>query len=144
MSYYSSLITLLGLLVHSLLVQFLLSTVLHVLLVEPLLRGYLCPDASLVTANLGVAEGDGVEDARSEFHWVSGSRRRRKRIRLNRKPPAHLAGLGVQSRPRLRKRLRHVELSLDSSADCRRRRYDQRDDGYLPDQKRTRVGSLPG
>ena len=96
--------------------------------------------ASLVTADLGVAEGDGVEDARSEVHWVSGCGPGRKIIRLNRKTPAHLAGLGVQSRPRVWKRLRHVGLSVDSSADCRRRGYDQRDDGYFPVQNRTGVG----
>ena len=70
--------------------------------------------ASLVCADLGVSEGDGVEDARREVHWVSGSGLGRKRIRLNRKNPAHLAGLGAQSWPRVWKRLRHVEHSLVS------------------------------
>ena len=55
----------------------------------------------MVTANLGVAEGDGVEDARCEVHWISGSGPGQKRIRLNRKNPAHLAGLVIQSRPRV-------------------------------------------
>ena len=41
-------------------------------------------------------------------HWVSGSGPGRKRIRLNRKTPAHLAVYVVQSRPRVWKRLRHV------------------------------------
>ena len=55
----------------------------------------------MVTADLGVAEGNGVEDARGEVHWVSGSGRGRKRIRLNRKSPEHLAGLVVQCHPRV-------------------------------------------
>ena len=41
--------------------------------------------ASLVTADPRVAEGNGVEDARREVHWVSGSGPRQKQIRLNRK-----------------------------------------------------------
>ena len=97
--------------------------------------------ACLVTANLGRVEGDdGVDDARSEVHLVGGSGPGRKRIRLNRKPPAHFAGLVLQSRPRVGKRLRHVGLSVYSSADCRRRRYDQGDDGYLLIQNRAGVG----
>ena len=35
-------------------------------------------------------------------------------------------------------------LSVDSPADCRRRCYDQRDDGYLPVQNRTGEGKFPG
>ena len=49
--------------------------------------------------------------AGQEVHWVSGSGRRRKRIRLNRKTPAHFAGLMVHSQPRVWKRLRHVVFS---------------------------------
>ena len=141
-SCYSSPITLPGLLVRCLLVHFLLGTVLHVLLVEPpIWRSPVSGQvASLVTADLGVADCDGVEDARCEVHWISVSGPGRKSIRLNRKTPAHLAGLGVQSRPRVWKRLRHVVLSVDLSADCRRRLYDQRDDGYLLVQNRTGVG----
>ena len=48
MSYYSSSIALLGLLVHCLLVQVPLGIVLLVLLVEPLLGGYQCLDMLLV------------------------------------------------------------------------------------------------
>ena len=36
-----------------------------------------------------------------EVHWVSGSGPGRKRIRLNRKPAAHLVGFVVQSWPRI-------------------------------------------
>ena len=96
--------------------------------------------ARLVTADLGVADGKRVEDASREVHSFRGSGPGRKRIRPNRKPPAHLAGFGVQSRPRVWKRLRHVGLSVDSSADYRRRRYEQRDDGNHPVQSRTDVG----
>ena len=74
-------------------------------------------------------------------HWVGGSGPGRKRLRPKRKISAHLVGRSVvQSRPRVWKRLRHVGLSIDSSADFRRRRYDQRDDEYLPVQNRTGVG----
>ena len=86
-----------------------------------------------------MAEGVG-----RQVHWVSGSGPGRKRIRLNRQTPAHLAGLVVQSRPHVWKRLRHVGFSVYSSADCSWRRYDQRDDGYLPAQNRTGVGYFPG
>ena len=81
--------------------------------------------ARLVTANLRVAEGAVVEDARREVHWVSGSGVGRKRIRLNRTPPARLAGLVVQSRPRVRKRLRLVGYSRVSIPDHMGRRNDQ-------------------
>ena len=63
-----------------------------------------------------------------EVHWVGGSGPEWKRIRLNRKPPAHLAGLVVQSRPRVWKRLRQLGLSGVSIPDHKRRRSDQ-DDG---------------
>ena len=60
-----------------------------------LIGGYQCLDMLLVwlLLILGLLR---VEDARREVHWVSGSGPGRKRIRLNRKPPAHLACFGVQ------------------------------------------------
>ena len=64
--------------------------------------------ASLVIADPGAADDGGAEDAIREVRWVSGSVPVRKRIRLNRENPAHLAGLVVQSRPRAWKRLRNV------------------------------------
>ena len=65
--------------------------------------------ASVVTADLGCADGGEAEVARREVHWVSVSGRGRTRIRLNRKTPAHLVGSSVlQSRPRVWKRLRHL------------------------------------
>ena len=51
--------------------------------------------ASLVTADLGVAESGGAEDACREVHWVSGSGPGRKRIRTNRKKkPCTPCGFG--------------------------------------------------
>ena len=79
--------------------------------------------------------------ASREVHWVSGSGSGpgRKRIRLNRKTPAHLAGLVVQSRPRVWKRLRHVGHSSVSIPDHKSRRGDQDEWGYSPAQVRTGV-----
>ena len=59
----------------------------------------------LVTAN--VADEHEVVPAagRREVFGVRNFGLRRKRIRLNRKTPAHLAGFGVQSGPRVWKRL---------------------------------------
>ena len=74
----------------------------------------------LVTAN----DGDGVEvladGARQEVHWVSVSGPGRKRIRLNRKNPAHLAGFMGPPRPRVWKRLRHVGHSSVPIPDLRK------------------------
>ena len=73
--------------------------------------------ACLVTADHGASGANGDEVSRREVHWVGGSGPGRKRIRLNRKPPAHLAGLDIQCRPRVWKRLRQVEHSLVSIPD---------------------------
>ena len=72
--------------------------------------------------------------------WVSGSGPGRKRIRLNRKTPAHLAGLIVQSRQRVWKRLNHVGTIYVSIPDRKRRRRDQDDVGNVPAPIRTGVG----
>ena len=85
-----------------------------------------------------------VDGAGQEVHWVRGSGPGRKRIRLNRKTPAHLAGFRVQFRPRVWKRLRLVGYSRVSIPDHKRRRGDQDDGGYNPAQVRTGVGSFPG
>ena len=50
-----------------------------------------------------------------------------KRIRLNRKTPAHLAGSVLQSRPREWKRLCHVGRSFVPMSDRKRRRREQQD-----------------
>ena len=55
------------------------------------------------------------------------------------KNPAHLAGLVIQSRSRVWKRLRHVGPSRVSIPDHKRRRSDQDDGRYNPDQVRTGV-----
>ena len=72
--------------------------------------------------------------------WVSGSGPGRKRIRLNRKTPAHLAGIMIHSRPRVWKRLCHVGFSSVSIPDHKRRRGDQANGGSNPAQVRTGVG----
>ena len=59
-------------------------------------------------SSIGAVREVVVDGVGQEVHWVSGSGPGRKRIRLNRKTPAHVAGFMVQSRPRVWKRLRHV------------------------------------
>ena len=55
------------------------------------------------------------------------------------KTPAHLAGLGPISATSVEE-IASVEHSGVSFADCKRRRYDQHDDGYVLVQSRTGVG----
>ena len=81
--------------------------------------------ASLVTAGIEVPSALGIEVSCQRVHFVGGSGPARKRIRLNRKTPARLVGLGIHSRPRLWKRLCHVGLSGISTPDHTRRRCDQ-------------------
>ena len=81
-----------------------------------------------------------VDVAGQEVRWVSVSGPGRKRIRLNRKTPAHLAGFMIQSRPRVWKRLRHVGHSTVSIPDHKRRRGDQDHGCSNPAQVRTGVG----
>ena len=80
--------------------------------------------AGLVTAVVGVAGEAVVDGAADEVSWVSGSGPGRKRIRLNRKTPAHLVDSMVRSRPRVWKRLRHLGHSSFSLPDPKRRRGD--------------------
>ena len=94
----------------------------------------------LVTAVHEASGANGDEVSRREVHWVSGSDPGRKRIRLNRKTPAHLAGFMIHSRPRVWKRLRHVGFSGISMRDHTRRRCDQAYEGSTPAQDRTGVG----
>ena len=94
----------------------------------------------LLIAAGDVGREDVADGALKTVHWVSGSGPGRKRIRLNRKTPAHLAGLMVQSRPREWKRLRHVGHASVSFLDHKRRRSDQDDGGCNPAQVRTRMG----
>ena len=94
----------------------------------------------LVTASSGVVQEILTEGVDRGVRWASGSGPERKRIRLNRKPPAHLAGLGVQSRPRVWKRLSHTGSTCVSIPDLKRRGRDQDDVGYVPAEIRTGVG----
>ena len=70
---------------------------------------------------------------------VSGSGPVRKRFRLNRKTPAHLARLLIHSRPRVWKRLRQVSFSGISLLDHTRRRCDHADGSFSVHQH-DRVG----
>ena len=94
----------------------------------------------LVAASVGAVREAIADGAGQEVHWVSGSGPGWKRIRLNRKNHAHLAGFVVQSRPRVWKRLRHVGFSGISIPDHKRRRGDQDDGGSSPSQVRIGVG----
>ena len=96
--------------------------------------------ASLVTAGIEVPSTLGIEVSGREVRCVSGSGLVRKRIRLNRKPPAHLVGLGIQCRPRLWKRLCPVEISFSIVPDPERRCIDQDHADLVPAQIRTGVG----
>ena len=75
---------------------------------------------------------------------VSGSGPVRKRFRLNRKTPAHLAGLLFHSRPRVWKRLRHVGFSGIPMPDHTRRRCDHAFGSSVPEHDRIGVGKFPG
>ena len=94
----------------------------------------------LVAAHTGARHRASVDEVGQGVHWVSGSGSGRKRIRLNRKTPAHLAGYMIHSRPRVWKRLSHVDLSNISDSDHKRRRCDQNDGGCIPFHARTGVG----
>ena len=96
--------------------------------------------ACLVTAAVSVVEEAVVGCAAHEVSWINGSGPGRKRIRLNRKTPAHLVVSWVQSRPRVWKRLRHVEHSSFSLPYPKRRRGDQDGGGCNPAQIRIGVG----
>ena len=98
-----------------------------------------CLVARVVAANSGVVQEVVAEGVGREVSWVSGSGPGRKRIRPSRKIPAHLAGLVLQSRPRVWKRLCHVGHSFVSIPD-RKRRNDQHDGGFVHAQIRTGVG----
>ena len=96
--------------------------------------------ASLVTAVIEVPSPLGTEVSGPRVHCVSGSGLVRKRIRLNRKSPAHLVGFGIQCRPRVWKRLCPVEFSSSIVHDLKRRCIDQDHTDLVPAQIRTGVG----
>ena len=96
--------------------------------------------ARLVAACCEVAGNCGDEVSCSGVHWVGGSGPGRKRIRLNRKTSAHLAGFVTHYRPRVWKRLCHVDFSGLSMPDSKRRRCDQAYEEPTPAQDKTGVG----
>ena len=91
----------------------------------------------LVTAS--VEDGQRVVPAagRREVFGVRNSGFVRKRIRLKRKNPAHLAGFGIQSRPHT------IEFFGDSFPAHKRRHCDQDHEGFIPAQARTGGSCLP-
>ena len=96
--------------------------------------------ARLVAVYCEAGGGSGCEVSSSGVRWVSGSGPGRKRIRLNRKTPAHLVELFIHSRPRVWKRLHHVGFSGISMPDHTRRRCDQAYEGSTPAEDRPGVG----
>ena len=75
---------------------------------------------------------------------VSWSGPFRRRFRLNRKTPAHLASLLIHSRPRVWKRLRQDDFSGSSLLDHTWRRCDHAYGGSVHEQDRIGVGKFPG
>ena len=94
----------------------------------------------LVAAHAGSAGGRGGEVFVFGVFRVSRSRPMWKRFRLNRKTPAHLAGVLAHSRPRVWKRLRHVDFSDLSMPDHSRRRCDHAEGGSVREHDRVGVG----
>ena len=66
-----------------------------------------------------------------------------KRFRLNRKTPAHLAGLLIHSRPRVWKRVHHAGFSGVSMPDHTRRRCDNAYGGSVPEDASAAQGEAP-
>ena len=95
---------------------------------------------NLVAAYTDAGHRASVDEVGQGVLWVSGSGSGRKRIRLNRKTPAHFVGYMFHSRPRVWKRLRHVGFHRVSDSDHKRRRCDQNHDGFIPSHERTGVG----
>ena len=98
--------------------------------------------AALVTADSEVLGTLGIEVSSRRVLRFSGSGMVKKRIRINRKHPAHLVGYGIQCRPRVWKRLCPVESSLFH--DPKRRCSDQGHADLVPARIRTGVGWFPG
>ena len=99
--------------------------------------------ARLVADHSDAAGNRGGEVIGLGVHRVSWSGLVRKRFRLNRKTPAHLAGLLTHSQPRVWKRLRHVGFSCVSMPDHTRRRCDHFYGGSVPEHDRIGVGEVP-
>ena len=97
-------------------------------------------DVGLVTAEIQAAQVDEAEVVGRGILWVRGSGPGRKRIRLNRKNPAHLVGQSLHARPRVWKRLHCSGNIYISGVDCKRRRCNQHDLVDSPVHPRTGVG----
>ena len=95
---------------------------------------------NLVAAYSDAGHRAAFDEVDRDVFWVSGSGPGTKRIRLNRKTPAHLAGYMSHSRPRVWMRLSHVVLHRISDSDHKRRRCEQHHDGFIPSHERTWVG----
>ena len=95
---------------------------------------------NLVAAYSDAGGRAAVDEVGRDVFWVGGSGPGRKRIRLIRKTPAHLAGYVTHSRPKVSKRLRHVGLHRIFDSDHKRRRCEQNLDGSIPSHERTGVG----
>ena len=82
-------------------------------------------------------------DGGGRVDWVSGHGGGVKRVRQNRKTPAHLVGRGfreIQSRPRVWKRLRVREHPSSDLADAKARRVHQEVEQYVPVMDREGIG----
>ena len=137
-----SLFILLGLVVLCLMALFLCGIVLFVLLVALRLGAVA---ASGQVSRLVAAYPDSAGDCSGEVFvlrvpLVSKSSPVRKRFRLNRKTPAHLAGLLIHSRPHVWKRLRQLGFSGISMPDHTRRRCDHAYGSSVPEHDRIGVG----
>ena len=95
---------------------------------------------NLVAAYSDAGHRAAVDEVDRGVFWVSGSGPGRKRIRLSRKTPAHLAVYMSHSRPKVWRRLRHVLLHRISDSDHKSRRCEQNHDGFIPSHERTGVG----
>ena len=91
--------------------------------------------AGLIAVEVRAAQVGGVEVARRDIPWVTGSGLARKRIRLNRKNPSTPRGTICAW-----KRLHCSGYSGTSGVDCKRRRCNQHDLEGSPVHKRTGVG----
>ena len=93
-----------------------------------------------------IASRSGAGDCRSKVvrvHPVTNSGTAKKRFRLNRKTPAHLAGFLTHSLPRVWKTLRQDGFSGTFMPDHTRRRCDQAFGCTAPVHDRIGVGVIP-
>ena len=96
--------------------------------------------AGLVTAEGSVADGGEAEVASREVHWVGGSGPGRERIQLNRSTLHTSRVFGELNLGHVCGRVCGMWVILFVLlADCKRRRYDQQDEGmFLSDHTRRR------